>query len=476
MLLPIILSGGAGTRLWPVSREAYPKPFITLADGDSLLQKTLHRALSLPGVGQVLTVTNREYFFQTRDAYAASIGVMGAGNCQADWLLEPVGRNTAPALASAALHARDKYGDDVIMLVLPADHLINDAAGFREAVAGATELARAGHLVTFGLTPLRPDTGFGYIETGDPLSTHGFRVARFVEKPDAVTALQLLESGDHLWNSGMFCMRVDCVLQEFATHAPELLELAARCRAASRLTDTPVVLDQESFAALPNISFDYAVMEHTDRAAVVQASFDWNDVGSWEAIASLCEVDAWGNRCDAESLIVDSSNCYLRSEDRLIAAVGVEDLLVIDTPDALLVAHRNKAQEVKRVAIELKHRKHPLYRQHRTVHRPWGSYTVLEEGERFKIKRLVVKPGRSLSSQMHYHRNEHWVVVSGTARIAHDDTTQLLLTNQSTYIEAGTRHRLENPGITDLVMIEVQSGEYLGEDDIVRFEDVYGRV
>lgn len=475
MLVPLILSGGAGTRLWPVSREAFPKPFIPLADGESLLQKTLLRALSVPAVSQVLTVTNRAYFFQTRDAYA-DLRAQENTAWQADWLLEPVGRNTGPALVSAALHVRECYGEDAVLLVLPADHLIEDGVKFAAAVREAVILANQGYLVTFGIPPSRPETGFGYIEQGEGVSESGYRVARFLEKPDADTAATLLAQGGYLWNSGMFCMRVNTLLAEFAQHAPELLAQAERCRQASQLADFPVTLDEKTFSALPDISFDYAVMEHTDKAVVVAAEFDWNDIGSWEAMAGLGETDAQGNCADGESLIVDSHNCYLRSDERLIAAVGVDDLLIIDTPDALLVAHRDRAQEVKRVAVELKRQNHPLYRLHRTVHRPWGSYTVLEEGDRFKIKRIAVKPGASLSSQMHYHRNEHWIVVSGTARILHGETSQLLLTNQSTYIEAGTRHRLENPGITELVMIEVQSGEYLGEDDIVRFEDAYGRV
>lgn len=478
MLVPVILSGGAGTRLWPVSREAFPKPLIPLADGQSLLQKTLLRALALQGVERVLTVTNRAYFFQTRNAYA-EVRTQHHSAWQADWLLEPVGRNTGPALAAAALHVREHYGDDAVLLVLPADHLIADGVQFAKAVRQAQTLAQQGYLVTFGIPPSRPETGFGYIEQGaalfDGATTMGYQVARFVEKPDADTAASLLVQGGYLWNSGMFCMRADSLLAEFAEHAPELLAQTQQCWQASQRADLPVTLDEKTFAALPDISFDYAVMEHTDKAAVVAAEFDWNDIGSWEAMASLGQADAQGNCSDAESLIVDSRNCYLRSDERLIAAVGVDDLLVIDTPDALLVAHRDRAQDVKRVALELKRQNHPLYRLHRTVHRPWGSYTVLEKGERFKIKRIVVKPGASLSSQMHYHRNEHWIVVSGTARITCGEKIQLLLTNQSTYIEAGTRHRLENPGITELVMIEVQSGEYLGEDDIVRYEDAYGR-
>lgn len=473
MLVPVILSGGAGTRLWPVSREAYPKPFIPMTDGENLLQKTLRRALALPEITSILTVTNRDYFFQTRDAYAELENTLP--KWQADWLLEPVSRNTAAALASAALHLLDSYGENAVMLVLPADHLIDDSVSFVTAIEKAVVLAKEGWLVTFGINPTRPETGFGYIEVGETLPRGGHQVVRFIEKPDASTAEHLLAQGGFYWNSGMFCFRVDAVLEAFAQHAPKLLEQTRACRRASHLSVAPVTLDESYFASIPDISFDFAVMEYADRVAVVTADFDWSDVGSWEAIASFGDTDNLGNRTDGESLIIDSRNCYLRSENRLIATVGIDDLLVIDTADALLVAHRSKAQEVKQVAAQLKQQNHSLYRLHRTVHRPWGRYTVLDESERFKIKLIVVKAGASLSSQLHYHRNEHWIVVSGTARISNGEINRLLLTNQSTYIEAGVRHRLENPGVTDLVMIEVQSGEYLGEDDIARFEDVYGR-
>ena len=469
MLIPVILSGGAGTRLWPVSREAFPKPFMTLPDGENLLQKTLRRAMNISGVTQALTVTNRNHYFQSRDAYA------DLGLPVSDWLLEPIGRNTAAAIACAALHCTATYGEDAILLVLPADHLIEDQDAFELAVNKAVLLAKKDRLVTFGISPIRPETGFGYIKMGDSLGEEGYSITQFVEKPNAEVAQSYIASGQYVWNSGMFCFQAKTVLAEFERHTPELFSQAQKCYTESVSEEKPTTLSDRLFSELPDISFDYAVMEHTEKAAVVQGNFDWNDIGSWQAIANLGLADAFGNRSDAESLIIDSNNCYLRSEDRFIAAVGVDNLLVIDTADALLVAHRDRAQDVKQIAVQLKQKNHPLYRLHRTVHRPWGSYTVLEEGERFKIKRLVVKSGASLSSQLHYHRNEHWIVVSGTARISNGDVNRLLLTNQSTYIEAGTVHRLENPGLTDLVMIEVQSGEYLGEDDIVRFEDIYGR-
>lgn len=469
MLIPVILSGGAGTRLWPVSRESFPKPFMTLPDGENLLQKTFKRATQLSGVGHVLTVTNRDHYFQSRAAYAA-LNLLAS-----DWLLEPIGKNTAAAVVCAALHIAAQHGDQACLLILPADHLIDDQVVFQQAVDRALALANQGFLVTFGIEPIRAETGFGYIQAGKEIDTNGWTVERFVEKPDAATAEHFLKERCYLWNSGMFCFSVKTVLAAFEKYAPNLLQQAQTCYQQSLIGDRPIVLNPSLFSQLQDISFDYAIMEHSEKTAVVRANFDWSDIGSWQAVADLGPKDEKGNFAEAENIIIDSDNCYLRSEDRLIAAVGVSNLLVIDTPDALLVAHRERAQDVKKVAVQLKTQNHDLYRLHRTVHRPWGSYTILEEGERFKIKRLVVKAGASLSSQLHYHRNEHWIVVSGTAKIINGNENRLLLTNQSTYIQAGVIHRLENPGLVDLVMIEVQSGEYLGEDDIVRFEDVYGR-
>jgi mannose-1-phosphate guanylyltransferase/mannose-6-phosphate isomerase len=472
MLIPVILSGGAGTRLWPVSREAFPKPFIRMADGESLIEKTLKRALNIPGVESVLTVTNQEYFFQTRDAFASNDSDFA---WHADWLLEPASRNTAPAIAAAALHIMENYSDKALMLVMPADHLISNINEFNLAVDKAKVIANQGYLVTFGIRPSSPEPGFGYIEAGENL-TEGFLVSRFIEKPGIAKAIELISQEQYHWNSGMFCMRVDIVLEELRKHTPNLLEIVEKSYRNGLLTNKPILLDDTYFVKAPNISFDYAVMEKTDKAAVIIAEFDWNDVGSWESMSSLDVSDEDGNISQGENIILESNNCYLRSSDRLIAVLGLKDIFIIDTPDALLVANRNNLQQVKQVVAELKKQDHPLYRLHQTVYRPWGSYTILEDGDRFKIKRIIVKPGQRLSSQMHYHRNEHWIIVSGTAKISNGENEQILLTNQSTYIEAGVKHRLENPGIKDLVLIEVQSGEYLGEDDIVRYEDIYGRV
>lgn len=477
MLLPIILSGGAGSRLWPVSREALPKPFIALPDGETLLQKTLKRAIELPGVEHVLTVTNRDYYFLTRDEYESHADDADGNGIVHDYLLEPMGRNTAPAIAAAALHAARKHGEDVILLVLPADHLIKDHASFAQAVAHAQTLALQGHLVTFGIQPTSPETGYGYIESGAALpGSSGYQVARFVEKPDLATARDYLASGRFTWNSGMFCFTAGAMLAALRACAPEVLAAVEQTLAATALDKDPIVLDAATFAAVPDISIDYAVMERADKVAVVPVSFDWSDIGSWSALAELVAPDERGNRASCDTVLLDSDNCFIQSDTRMVAAIGVDDLLVVDTPDALLIAHNSRAQDVKSVVAQLKLLSHATVHHHRKTHRPWGTYTVLEEGEGFKLKRIVVKPGASLSLQMHHHRSEHWVVVSGTAKVINGEREILVQRNESTYIPAGTAHRLTNPGVVDCVMIEVQTGDYLGEDDIVRLEDRYGRV
>ena len=474
MLIPVILSGGAGTRLWPVSREAHPKPFIVLPDGQSLMQKTLLRAAGLKP-DSILTITNRDYFFITRDAYAEMALAPGIA---LDYLLEPVGRNTAPAIAAGALRLREQFGDDAIMLVLPSDHLIHDVTAFADAVRSACTLADQGYLVTFGIVPTGPETGFGYIEADQTreLGATGLGVRRFVEKPTREKAEEYLATGRYYWNSGMFCFRVGDFLRELARSAPEVSDAVLAAWQATSREAVPVAIDAAAFARIADISIDYAVMEKAERVAVVPGRFDWSDIGSWQALGELVPADAEGNRVQGETVLVDSKDCYVRSEDRLVATVGVQNLLVVDTPDALLIADRSRAQDVKTVVQRLKAGGHESARLHRTVHRPWGTYTTLEEGPRFKIKRIVVKSGASLSLQYHHHRSEHWVVVSGMASIVNGENEIILRADQSSYIPAGTAHRLANPGIVDCVMIEVQSGEYLGEDDIVRLEDTYGRV
>jgi mannose-1-phosphate guanylyltransferase len=474
-LIPVILSGGVGSRLWPVSREAHPKPFMTLPDGQNLIQKTFLRASALEGVSEVLTVTNRELLFKTEDEYRT---VDTAGH-SLGYILEPFGRNTAAAVALAALQLKEAHGSEAHMLVLAADHLIQDETAFAAAVAKAVRLSAAGWLVTFGIKPQYPETGFGYIEAADSALEGGLKVARFVEKPDLKTAEAYVAAGNYFWNSGMFCFQVGAVLEEFAKHAPDVLSAAAASMGRSRVTTAKgyrcLAVDADSFAQVPDISIDYALMERSDKVATIPCDIGWSDIGSWNAVSDLTHADENGNRFEGEVLSHGARNNYVNSEDRLTALVGVEDLLVIDTADALMIAHKNHAQDVKHIVTQLKKSGHTLHQLHQTVHRPWGTYTTLENGDRFKIKRIVVKPKASLSLQMHHHRSEHWIVVSGMALIVNDDQEMMLNINESTFIRAGHRHRLSNPGVIDLILIEVQSGDYLGEDDIVRFEDVYGR-
>lgn len=472
-LTPVILCGGAGSRLWPVSRETHPKPFIRLADGQSLLQKAWLRGAILPEVTDVLTVTNRELLFKTADEYREVAGIPTNKAIINRFILEPFGRNTAPAIAAAALQIAAMRGDDACLLVLAADHLIADQAAFAEAVVTAMQLATQGKLVTFGIKPDRPETGYGYIEAD------GNTVRRFVEKPTLDTAQAYLASGRFLWNSGMFCFQAGVLLQEMEKHCPAILAATRACLAQSRSAEgkgfSQLELDPAAFEHVPDDSIDYAVMEKSANVAVVPCDIGWSDIGSWAALGELTAADAEGNRTEGEAVLHEVANCYIRSEGRLIGAVGVSDLIIVDTPDALLVAARERAQDVKHLYAHLKRAGHEAHRLHRTVHRPWGTYTVLEEGPHFKIKRIEVKPGAALSLQMHHHRSEHWVVVSGTARVVNGQQELFVQTNESTYIPAGHKHRLSNPGLLPLVMIEVQSGQYLGEDDIVRFDDQYGR-
>lgn len=469
-LIPTILCGGSGSRLWPVSRELHPKPFIRLADGQSLLQKAFLRGAQLPDVAEVLTVTNRELFFKTEDEFR-EVNQAGLGT---SFVLEPFGRNTAAAIAAAALNIAKTHGDNVLLLVLAADHLIADQAAFAAAVAQASTLALQGKLVTFGIQPDGPETGYGYIEA------EGNQVLRFVEKPSVENAQAYVDSGRFLWNSGMFCFAAGSILKAMAQYCPDVLSATQACLEQSRQavgkSFCQIELDAATFRAVPDISIDYAVMERSDQVAVVPCTIGWSDIGSWTALGDLLDADANGNRVQGEVLLHGARNCTIQSPDRMVGAVGVENLIIVDTPDALLVVNKACAQDVKHIYAALKAKGHQAHKLHRTVHRPWGTYTVLEEGADFKIKRIEVKPGASLSLQMHHHRNEHWIVVSGMAKVVNGDKEFFVNTNESTYIPAGHRHRLENPGLLPLAMIEVQSGQYLGEDDIVRFEDKYGRI
>ncbi len=470
MLVPVILCGGSGSRLWPVSRDLHPKPFIRLANGQSFLQNAWLRGASLPDVSEVLTVTNRDLLFKTESEYEE---VRAESRVANNYILEPVGRNTAPAIALAAMEVVRSHGPEGLMLVLAADHLIEDETAFGQAVESACELAHSGLLVTFGITPQAPETGYGYIEAD------GNRVRRFVEKPSLEKAREYLQAGNFLWNSGMFCFQAGVILQEMAQHCSDILEPVRKAFEGAYRLDSdgahqvePAI---EDFSDIPGESIDYAVMERSANVAVVPCDIGWSDIGSWRALGDLTPADADGNRVSGEAILYGAHDCHVLSEERLVALVGVDNIAVIDTADALLIVNRDSTQDVKQIYTSLKAKNHEAHRLHRTVHRPWGTYTILEEGPRFKIKRLVVRPGASLSLQMHHHRSEHWVVVNGMAQVTKGESVTYVRSNESTYIPAGIRHRVENPGVVDLIMIEVQSGEYLGEDDIVRFEDVYGR-
>lgn len=471
-LIPVILSGGAGTRLWPVSRRAHPKPFMQLVDKESLAEKTFKRALEVANHGPVLTVTSRDYYFYTRDLYDRLAGQ----EHNHPFLLEPVGRNTAPAIALAAMQIDQRLGPEANMLVMPADHLVKDLKRFKSAVAEARSLAERGYLVTFGIHPTHPETGYGYIRRGISIpNTNAHEVAAFVEKPDLETAQGYLESGDYSWNSGMFCFSAGGYLKALAEHAPEIHQAAAKCWAATDQFRQPLEIPHELFAECPSISVDYAVMERAGNCAVVEADIGWSDIGSWKAISELYESDEAGNRIHGKAVMVQARDCFVQGDKRLVAAVGVNNLVIVDTGDAVLVAHRDHAQDVKEVVDQLTELQDDAATFHQTVHRPWGSYSILEDADDCKVKRLVVKPGQVLSLQLHHKRCEHWTVVRGMAKVRLGDKEFLLKENESTYIPVETMHRLENPGTEDVHLIEVQTGDYFGEDDIERFEDIYGR-
>ncbi|HTV89313.1 MAG TPA: mannose-1-phosphate guanylyltransferase/mannose-6-phosphate isomerase [Stellaceae bacterium] len=470
MIHPVILSGGSGTRLWPMSRALYPKQLLTLTGENSLLQETALRVARDGGFAAPLIIANEEHRFIIAEQMRA-IGVAPAA-----LLLEPVGRNTAPAATIAALRLA-RAEPDALMLVMPSDHAIGDAAGFRAAVERGAAAARAGRLATFGITPTRGETGYGYIAKGASLaeSAGAFAVAGFVEKPDPAAAERYVASGDYFWNSGIFLFPAALYLDEIKRLCPAMFEACERALLGARADADFIRLDKAAFTDCPSDSIDYAVMEHTERAAVVPVAVGWSDLGSWDALWEIGDKDPSGNALVGNVVAEDTGNCYLRSEAGLIAAIGVADLVVVATDDAIMVAPRNRTQDVKRLVGR-------LLAEHRdeadalpTVHRPWGSYRSLHNGHRAQVKHIVVKPGAKLSLQLHHHRAEHWVVVQGTARITRGDEEMILTENESTYIPLGTPHRLENPGKIPLHVIEVQSGSYLGEDDIVRIEDTYGR-
>jgi mannose-1-phosphate guanylyltransferase/mannose-6-phosphate isomerase len=470
MLIPVILSGGSGTRLWPISRRNLPKQFLSLAGSNTLFQQTVRRASGLPDAAAPIVVASDDHRF------LAAEQLQELGVSDASILLEPVARNTAPAIAVGALQALAR-NPDALILILPADHLISDDASFADAVAKARPLAGQGWLVTFGIRPDRAETGFGYIHRGKALDAATFAVDQFVEKPKLDVAERYLASGEYDWNSGMFLFQAAHYLDELGKHAPAMLE-AAKASFANATTDLDFIrLEAKAFAAAPSDSIDYAVMEKTTRAAVVPVSCGWSDIGSWDALWMAADKDANGNHLEGDVIALDTKGTLVRSHDRhLVATIGLEDIVVVTTPDATLVARRDASQDVKKIVDELKSAGRSEHDLHRVVRRPWGSYDSLEQGDRFQVKRIVVKPGAALSLQMHHHRAEHWIVVKGVAEVTCDDKVFLLAENQSTYLPLGSRHRLRNPGKVPVELIEVQSGSYLGEDDIVRFDDVYGRV
>ncbi|TWI02961.1 mannose-1-phosphate guanylyltransferase/mannose-6-phosphate isomerase [Luteimonas cucumeris] len=469
MLHPVILSGGSGSRLWPLSRQNLPKQFLSLMGDLSLFQETVRRVGALPDVRPPVTVCSEDHRFMVGEQ------LQGVGSANGGILLEPMARNTAPAIALAAWHlvASDP---NATLLVLPADHLIEDEAAFRDAVARAAVLAEQDWLVAFGIRPDYAETGYGYILRGDGLGEGGYRIERFVEKPDLATAERYLAEGSYAWNSGMFLFRAQRYLDELLRHAPAMLAATSDAYAAAESDLDFIRVDKESFAASPSDSIDYAVMEKTDRAAVVPVSCGWSDIGSWSSLWTVAERDEDGNRYEGDVISVDTRGSLVRASDRrMIATIGVEDLVIVDTPDATLVARKDRVQDVKAIVDKLKAAGRQEHLFHRKVYRPWGSYDSIDMGERFQVKRIVVKPGAALSLQKHAHRAEHWIVVSGTAEVTCDDRVFDLHENQSTYIPLGSVHRLRNRGTEPVELIEVQSGSYLGEDDIVRLEDVYGR-
>jgi mannose-1-phosphate guanylyltransferase / mannose-6-phosphate isomerase len=467
---PLVLSGGSGSRLWPMSRRLLPKQFLPLTSEHSMLQDTVVRLQGVQGARAPIIVSNAEHRFLVAEQLR-EIGVKPEVQ-----ILEPVGRNTAPAVAVAALYVQSRQ-PDACLFVLPSDHLIQDVPAFHAAIATALPLAAGGSLVTFGITPRGPVTGYGYLERGEPISGSkgSFQVARFVEKPDPETARRYLASGRFFWNSGMFVFQARRYLEELQRFRPDIAAAAKAAWQAGKSDLDFLRLDQAAFEACPSDSVDYAVMERTSASVMVQADIGWSDVGSWAALWETGKQDEKGNVVHGDVDLRDAKGCFVRAESRLVSVLGATDLVVVETDDAVLVADKSRTQEVKEVVETLDRKARTEHVSHSRVYRPWGYYESIDAGERFQVKRIMVKPGEALSLQMHHHRAEHWIVVSGTAKVTRNEETKLLSENESTYIPIGTKHRLENPGKTPLFLIEVQSGGYLGEDDIVRFEDRYKR-
>ncbi len=473
MIVPVILSGGVGSRLWPLSREHLPKQLMPLpGEHHSLFQKTLMRLTGIEDAAPPVIVCNESHRFM------AAAQMQEIGLRHSDIILEPVGRNTCPAITAGTL-AAIKNGDDPDILVLPADHLIMEDHLFATAVQKGSEFTSAGRIITFGIVPDRPETGYGYIRKGENIpgrnDSEAFAVSRFFEKPDYEKACSYVASKEYFWNSGMFLFRASAFLEVLGKFSPEILNACRESYQKARRDLDFVRLEESAFASCPNISIDYAVMEKTEHAVVIPLAVGWSDVGSWLSLHHVCEKDEWFNSVTGDVLIEDVHNCHIHSENRLIAALGIENQIIVETKDAVLVSSIERSQDVKIIVNRLKQQKREEVLSHSRTYRPWGSFESIDTGERFKVKRITVNPGAALSLQMHYHRAEHWIVVRGTARIIKGDEEFLLNEDQSTYIPWGTRHRLENPGKIPLELIEVQSGSYLGEDDISRFDDKYGR-
>nr|WP_067515355.1 mannose-1-phosphate guanylyltransferase/mannose-6-phosphate isomerase [Endozoicomonas ascidiicola] len=471
-MVPVILSGGSGSRLWPQSRSLHPKQFLPLVNKRSMLQNTVARLEGFIEFAKPMLIANEEHRFLAAEQFR-QMGIEASAI-----ILEPVGRNTAPAVALAAIKALSDYKEDSILLVLAADHVINDEQAFRHAVESAVSAARDGKLVTFGIVPSHPETGYGYIKSRcqSEDSVQALAVEEFVEKPDQATAEQYLISGDYYWNSGMFMFKASRYLEELKQFRPDILAACEKAIAVEHPDLDFVRLDEAAFKACPCDSIDYAVMEKTQDAVVIPLAAGWSDVGSWSSLWDVAEKDDLGNAISGDVILYDTQNTYVRSEKKLVATVGVHDLIITESDDAILVASKDQDQNVKKIVEQLKAAGRPEAKLHRKVYRPWGAYDSIDSGERYQVKRITVKPGAQLSLQKHHHRAEHWIVVKGTALVTNGDQEILLTENQSTYIPVGVIHRLANPGKLELELIEVQSGAYLGEDDIVRYEDSYGRI
>ena len=470
MIIPVILCGGSGTRLWPLSRQAYPKQFLPLVNDETLLEATVKRASKINGATAPILVANQEHRFLVAEQ------IRNTGIDDAPILLEPIGRNTAPAVAAASFYALNNY-EDPILMVMPSDHCFKDEEAFVATATAGIPVADQGNMVTFGVVPTGPVTGYGYIKRGQKLdsSNEAFKVEKFVEKPDLATAEKYISSADFYWNSGIFMFKANIYLAELQKFRPEIYSWSKKAFEKGSEDLDFFRLDEKAFKDCPSDSIDYAVMEHTEKAVVIPLEAGWDDLGGWSALGEYGEKDKNGNVTKGDVILTQAENCYVRSESRLVAALATKNMIIVETPDAILVADKDKAQEVKTVVKKLKDlgRSEPL--THKKVYRPWGSYETVDFSDRFQVKRITVNPGQVLSLQMHHHRAEHWIVVRGTAKITRGKEEILLTEDQSTYIPLGVTHRLENPGVIPLELIEVQTGSYLGEDDIVRFEDIYGR-